>query len=107
MLNPDAYPEPECLETAAKNISQAPNIDCFACTLIDANHPTQLDGIGDVYHISGLHWRHGHGSNRSIAPTQTKEIFQHAQQQPSIGHLLFANSVVLTNHILLTQKMLT
>ncbi len=74
-LNPDAYPEPECLATVERNIAQTPDIDCFACTLIDANHPTQLDGIGDIYHVSGLHWRHGHGSNRSIAPTQTKEIF--------------------------------
>lgn len=75
LLNPDAYPEPECLETAAENITQIPNVDCFACTLVDANHPTQLDGIGDIYHVSGLHWRHGHGSDLSIAPTQPKEIF--------------------------------
>lgn len=75
LLNPDAYPEPDCLKNIAKNIAQKPDVDCFACTLINASHPTQLDGVGDIYHVSGLHWRHGHGSNRATAPTQPTEVF--------------------------------
>ncbi|MCH9639001.1 MAG: glycosyltransferase family 2 protein [Betaproteobacteria bacterium] len=75
LLNPDAYPESNCLAIMAKNIAQTPDVDCFACTLIDAYNPTQLDGIGDKYHVSGLHWRHGHGSPRSATPTQPKEVF--------------------------------
>ncbi len=75
LLNPDAYPEPDCLEIIAKSIDQQPDIDCFGCTLIDAKDPTQLDGIGDSYHISGLHWRHGHGSPCSSAPSKPLKIF--------------------------------
>ncbi len=75
LLNPDAYPEPDCLEIIAKNIALSPNFDCFACTLIDANHPVQLDGLGDNYHISGLHWRHAHGSPCTVTPTQPVEVF--------------------------------
>lgn len=75
LLNPDAYPEPDCLETIAKNIKQIPDVDCFACRLIDANHPAQLDGIGDAYHISGLHWRNGHGAPCCITPAHPVEVF--------------------------------
>lgn len=75
LLNPDAYPEPECLEIIATNINQIPDVDCFACCLIDANKPSQLDGLGDTYHISGLHWRTGHGISCSITPKHPVEIF--------------------------------
>ncbi len=75
LLNPDAYPEPECLEAIVRNINQAPNVDCFACTLIDANQPSQLDGLGDTYHISGLHWRTGHGAPCDITPVHPIEVF--------------------------------
>lgn len=74
-LNPDAYPEPECLEVIVKNINQTPDIDCFACALIDANKPSHLDGLGDTYHISGLHWRTGHGYPCDIAPKHPIEVF--------------------------------
>lgn len=75
LLNPDAYPEPDCLEIIAQHIRQKPDIDCFGCTLIDANNPTRLDGIGDSYHVSGLHWRHAHGLPRTLTPTKSLEIF--------------------------------
>lgn len=75
LLNPDAYPEPDCLEIIKKHIESKPSTHCFACTLINANHPEQLDGIGDNYHVSGLHWRHGHGSSRSSTPSELTEIF--------------------------------
>lgn len=75
LLNPDAYPEPKCLEAIVRNINQVANVDCFACTLIDANQPTQLDGMGDTYHISGLHWRTGHGAPCNIAPIHPIEVF--------------------------------
>ncbi|SFK79186.1 Glycosyltransferase, GT2 family [Nitrosomonas aestuarii] len=75
LLNPDAYPEPDCLMAVTRNITQMPEIDCFACTLINANLPMQLDGIGDTYHVSGLHWRHGHGSHHAIVPAQPVEVF--------------------------------
>ena len=75
LLNPDAYPEPECLEVINRHIARMPGIDCFACTLIDANDPARIDGIGDCYHVSGLHWRNGHGSHGAIIPKQPLQIF--------------------------------
>lgn len=75
LLNPDAYPEPECLEEIVKNIHRIPDVDCFACALIDANNPSHLDGLGDSYHLSGLHWRTAHGYPRDITPKQPVEIF--------------------------------
>lgn len=75
LLNPDAYPESDCLEIIAARISQTSDMDCFACCLIDANKPTQLDGLGDAYHVSGLHWRAGHGSSNGIIPEYPLEVF--------------------------------
>ncbi|MBX9895513.1 MAG: glycosyltransferase family 2 protein [Nitrosomonas sp.] len=75
LLNPDAYPEPECLAAVEKNINQISRVDCFSCVLIDANQPSQLDGLGDDYHISGLHWRHGHGAPSGIIPKYPVEVF--------------------------------
>lgn len=75
LLNPDAYPEPECLEKIVQNINQIPSVDCFACCLIDANRPSHLDGLGDAYHISGLHWRTGHGVHCDVIPIYPIEIF--------------------------------
>lgn len=75
LLNPDAYPEPECLAAIVKNINQVSDVDCFSCVLVDANQPTQLDGLGDAYHISGLHWRNGHGAPCCITPTYPVEVF--------------------------------
>jgi GT2 family glycosyltransferase len=74
LLNPDAYPEPECLAAIVKNINQI-DVDCFSCVLINANQPTQLDGLGDAYHISGLHWRNGHGAPCCIMPAYPVEVF--------------------------------
>ena len=75
LLNPDAYPEPDCLEIITKNITATPEIDCFACTLIKAEQPSLLDGIGDTYHISGLHWRSGHNAPCTITPVKPVEVF--------------------------------
>ena len=75
LLNPDAYPESECLEAIVKNLNQVSDVDCFSCVLIDANQPTQLDGLGDAYHISGLHWRNGYGAPCDITPKYPVEVF--------------------------------
>ena len=31
LLNPDAYPESECLEAIVKNLNQVSDVDCFSC----------------------------------------------------------------------------
>lgn len=75
LLNPDAYPEMECLEVIEQNIQYRPDVECFACSLINANEPSQLDGLGDAYHISGLHWRTAHGAPCTMTPIHPVEVF--------------------------------
>ena len=60
MLNADAFPNPDWLERLLEAAQTYPNA-FFASRQIQANHPDVLDGEGDVYHVSGLAWRHNHG----------------------------------------------
>jgi GT2 family glycosyltransferase len=59
LLNPDAFPEPAWLAVLEASALAHPEAASFACCLL-AERPGVLDGAGDVYHASGLAWRHGH-----------------------------------------------
>ncbi len=61
LLNPDARPEPDWLERLLEAARADPGCACFASRLIQSENPARLDGAGDVYHVSGLAWRRGHG----------------------------------------------
>jgi GT2 family glycosyltransferase len=61
LLNPDAFPEPEWLEQLINASEEHPEYSFFSSRQIAADNPEILDGDGDVYHISGLPWRDGHG----------------------------------------------
>ena len=61
LLNADAFPEPDWLERLLEAAETFPNA-FFASRQIQANSPDLLDGEGDVYHVSGLAWRRGYGS---------------------------------------------
>jgi N-acetylglucosaminyl-diphospho-decaprenol L-rhamnosyltransferase len=43
--------------------------------MLMADSPDLLDGVGDVYHVSGLHWRGGHGQRAMENYLHEKEIF--------------------------------
>ena len=60
LLNPDAFPEPGWLEALAQAASEHPDYTMIASRLDRATAPGQLDGSGDVYHVSGLAWRRDH-----------------------------------------------
>lgn len=75
LLNPDAFPEPGWLAEMLAAADRHP-----ACRMIGAlqlvdEAPQRLDGAGDVYHVSGLAWRGGHGDAASGAPERDAEIF--------------------------------
>lgn len=75
LLNPDAFPESTWLEkllTAAKN---RPEYTFFGSRMLMADAPDRLDGVGDVYHVSGLVWREGHGMLASGNFLEEREIF--------------------------------
>ncbi|MEK7557097.1 MAG: glycosyltransferase family 2 protein [Patescibacteria group bacterium] len=62
LLNPDAVPHPRWLEelmTAARSYA---GFGSFASRLLASGDRRILDGVGDVYHVSGRYWRRGYGS---------------------------------------------
>ena len=61
LLNPDAFPEPRWLEALMKATLEYPDFAAFGSRLLSAARPDTLDGVGDMYHISGLMWRKGYG----------------------------------------------
>ena len=61
MVNPDAWPEKNWLQSMLQGVTDWPNADMLSCRLINANDPDVLDGTGDIYHASGLSWRRDYG----------------------------------------------
>jgi len=75
VLNPDAFPEPTWLEALMRAAARRPEFSFFGSRMLMADDPTRLDGVGDVYHISGLAWREGHGAIASGKFLEEREIF--------------------------------
>jgi GT2 family glycosyltransferase len=74
LLNPDAFPAPSWLRALAGAAEQKPGYAAFASQLRSATHGDLLDGSGDVYHVSGLTWRAGHGA--PLPPSENaREVF--------------------------------
>ena len=75
LLNPDAFPEPTWLESLMDAVKHHPEYTFFGSRLMNANEPSNYDGTGDIYHISGLVWREGHGNAADASTLKMKEIF--------------------------------
>jgi len=75
LLNPDAIPVHNWLETLIATASDNPEYSFFACKMIDALSPNLLDGCGDILHISGLAWRSGYGLPIDSSPDFQRECF--------------------------------
>jgi GT2 family glycosyltransferase len=60
LLNPDAFPEPDWLAALAEAGRENPDCAVIGSRLDRATVPGELDGTGDVYHVSGLAWRRDH-----------------------------------------------
>lgn len=75
LLNPDAFPEPDWLEWLIDAARGNPDYTMFASRQLMNGDPGFLDGDGDVYHISGLAWREGHGKRKDEAAHEPREIF--------------------------------
>lgn len=75
LLNPDAFPEPDWLQQLVSVAEKNPGYSMFASRqLMDEDHHL-LDGDGDVYHISGLVWREGHGRPKDEATHEPRQVF--------------------------------
>ncbi len=75
LLNVDAFPEPDWLEKLLQAANQNPEYSSFASRQIQANTPERLDGAGDVYHVSGLAWRHYYNLPTEKFGHQAAEVF--------------------------------
>ena len=75
LMNPDAFAEPLWLEELLSAAKRNPAFDVFGSKLVNAAAPSVLDGVGDIYHVSGLVWRIAHGLPLSDATESECEIF--------------------------------
>jgi len=75
VLNPDAFPEPEWLEQLVSESQLYPDVAAFGSKQMMYEGNGLLDGVGDVYHISGIAWRSGVGKMSSARNELPGEIF--------------------------------
>jgi len=73
-LNPDAFAASDWLQKLLETSLRNPSFDFFGCKMLSENSTT-LDGVGDIYHSSGLVWRADHGVPVSDRNLQECEIF--------------------------------
>lgn len=75
LLNPDAFPEPDWLESLLKAAKCHPEAASFGSRQVSAENSQVLDGVGDVYHVTGLAWRRGYGEIQAQQYLQQSRIF--------------------------------
>ncbi len=75
LLNNDAFPTPNWLETLLANARQHPEYTFFASRLLQADRPDVIDGTGDVYHVSGAVWSRQHNHPARLAVSEPGEVF--------------------------------
>lgn len=75
LLNPDAFAAPDWLEKLSLAAANNPAYNFFGSRMLIAGDEERLDGVGDVYHASGLAWRRGHGSLAASVHMENVEIF--------------------------------
>lgn len=75
LLNPDAFPDPLWLAQLASAAHTYPEFAAFGSRMYSDDAQHVLDGVGDVYHASGLVWRKGHGQGDDDRYNTPSEIF--------------------------------
>ena len=75
LLNPDAFAEPQWLAALTAQAGQDPGVASYASRQLLADHPSILDGTGDLYSVAGLAWRRHHGRPASTLGLLGGEVF--------------------------------
>lgn len=75
LLNPDAFPAADWLETLVAAARAHPSAASFASRLLDHADPRLLDGAGDAVGLSGKPARRGHGVEAAGRFTREEEVF--------------------------------
>src|ERR1043166_4563685 len=74
-LNPDAFPERDWLTALLRAAHEHPQFVMFQAKLMSEADRTIIDGVGDVYHVSGLHWHEAHMCPATDTYDEPREIF--------------------------------
>ena len=90
LLNPDAFPHADWLEKLLAAAQRHPEAAAFGSRQMIDGQPGIVDGIGDVYHMSGLSWRKGHGRPLRDEDLVEREIFS-----PCAAAALYRRSALL------------
>lgn len=75
LLNPDVLPADDWLECLLGAARRHPEFSAFGSRQCCQNDPDVLDGIGDIYHVSGLAWRNRYGFRQQKQDLTSREIF--------------------------------
>lgn len=75
LLNPDAFAAPQWLESLLAAASVDPSCGSWASCLLRADAPSEVDGLGDAYHISGSVWRRHHGQRLKSEWLADRDVF--------------------------------
>ncbi|WP_306250239.1 glycosyltransferase family 2 protein [Parvularcula sp. IMCC14364] len=75
LLNPDAVADPDWLTNLMRGTQRYPDTKSFGAVQLNADDPALLDGLGDVYHATGIAWRGGFGQSAQARPDTDREIF--------------------------------
>jgi GT2 family glycosyltransferase len=73
-LNPDAFPEPDWLETLVATALRT-GAECIASLQLSDDDPEILDGAGDMMSVIGVAWRGGYLQSRKAQPQGPVEVF--------------------------------
>lgn len=74
-VNPDAVLERRWLEKLLEAAATQPHCAFVGGRLLQAGDTGRLDGAGDVYHVSGAHWRRGWGQLSAGRYAIIEEVF--------------------------------
>lgn len=75
LLNPDAFPDKNWLMNLVNAAQIHPDVAAFGSRQMVQGFPGIIDGLEDVYHISGLVWRNGYGRTECTADNIPRRIF--------------------------------
>jgi len=75
LLNPDAFAEPDWLAKLLAAAESGAGYASWASCQMRADAPTEVDGLGDTYHISGSAWRRRHGQLLDRAWLVDRDVF--------------------------------
>lgn len=90
LLNPDAFPDSGWLKRLVDAARAHPDVVAFGSRQMMHGVPDTLDGIGDIYHFSGLVWRNGYGRFHCGADSVAGEIFS-----PCAGAALYRRDALV------------